>query len=88
LKLAYLVLTEKGHEETRARTRRRSGQEIFRSEPPAILLDPEPPGIGGLTVVGYFKGDAKRRPIGIIVISASAEGYRRGLAMAVATARS
>jgi len=63
-------------------------EEIFRSEPSAILLDPELPGIGGLTVVGYFKRNAKTRPIGIIVISASAERYRRGQAMAVATARS
>jgi CheY-like chemotaxis protein len=29
LKLAYLVLTEKDHEETRARTRRRSGRGDF-----------------------------------------------------------
>jgi hypothetical protein len=30
------------------------------------LLDPELPGIGGLTVVGYFKRDAKTRHIAII----------------------
>ena len=79
LKLAHLVLTAEGYEVTKAEAAGHAVEEILRSEPEAILLDLELPGIDGLTLARNLKRDPKTRHI---AITAYPERYPRAEAMA------
>jgi CheY-like chemotaxis protein len=82
LKLAHLVLTAAGYEVTNADAAGKAVEEILRSEPEAILLDLELPGIDGLTLARNLKRDPKTQHIAIIAITAFPESYPRDAAMA------
>ena len=82
LKLAHLVLTAEGYEVTKAEAAGHAVEEILRSEPEAILLDLELPGIDGLTLARNLKRDPKTRHIAIIAITAYPERYPRAEAVA------
>jgi CheY-like chemotaxis protein len=83
LKLAHLVLSEDGHEVTQAEAAGKAVEEILRSEPEAILLDLELPGIDGLTLARNLKRNPKTQHIAIIVITACPERYPRKQAMEI-----
>ena len=82
LKLAHLVLAAAGYEVAKAEAAEKAIEEILRSEPEAILLDLELPGIDGLTLARNLKRDPKTRHIAIIAITAFPERHTRDLAMA------
>jgi len=82
LKLAHLVLTAGGYEVTGAEAAGKAVEEILRSEPEAMLLDLELPGIDGLTLARNLKRDPKTKHIAIIAITAFPERYPREAAMA------
>jgi CheY-like chemotaxis protein len=82
LKLAHLVLTAEGYEVTKAEAAEKAVEEILRSEPEAILLDLELPGIDGLTLARNLKRDPKTRHIAIVAVTAFPERYTRDLALA------
>jgi CheY-like chemotaxis protein len=82
LKLAHLVLTAEGHEVAKAEAAEKAIEEILRSEPEAILLDLELPGIDGLTLARNLKRDPKTRHIAIVTMTACPERHTRDLAMA------
>jgi CheY-like chemotaxis protein len=67
LKLAHLVLAAAGHEVTQAQAAEKAVEEIVHSEPNAILLDLELPGMDGLTLARNLKRDPKTQHITIIV---------------------
>jgi len=81
LKLAHLVLAAGGYEVANANAADKAIEEILRSEPEAILLDLELPGIHGLTLAHNLKRDPKTRHIAIIAITAFPERYSREQAM-------
>ena len=82
LKLAHLVLAAGGNEVTGADAAGKAVEEILRSEPEAILLDLERPGIDGLTLARNLKRDPKTRHIAIIAITAFPEQFSREAAIA------
>jgi CheY-like chemotaxis protein len=82
LKLAHLVLAAAGYEVTNAEAADKAIEEILLSEPEAILLDLELPGIDGLTLARNLKSDPKTRHIAIIGITAFPEKFPRSDAMA------
>jgi len=82
LKLAHLVLTAAGYEVTNAEAAGKAIEEILRSEPEAILLDLELPGIDGLTLARNLKRDPKTQHIAIVAVTAFPERYSREAAMA------
>ncbi len=82
LKLAHLVLAASGYEVTGAEAAGKAVEEILRSEPQAILLDLELPGIDGLTLARNLKRDPKTRHIAIIALTAFPETYSREQALA------
>jgi CheY-like chemotaxis protein len=82
LKLAHLVLTAAGYQVTKAEAAGKAIQEILRSEPEAILLDLELPGIDGLTLARNLKSEPKTQHIAIVAVTAFPERYSREAAMA------
>jgi len=82
LKLAHLVLAASGYEVTGAEAAGKAVEEILRSEPQAILLDLELPGIDGLTLARNLKRDPKTQHIAIIALTAFPETYSREQALA------
>jgi CheY-like chemotaxis protein len=82
LKLAHLVLAAGGYEVTEAEAAGKAVEEILRSEPEAILLDLELPGIDGLTLARNLKRDPKTQHIAIIAITAFPERFSRDAAIA------
>jgi len=82
LKLAHLVLTAAGYEVTKAEAAGKAIEEILRSEPEAILLDLELPGIDGLTLARNLKDDPMTQHIAIVAVTAFPERYSREAAMA------
>jgi len=82
LKLAHLVLAAEGYEVTEATAAEKAIEKILVSEPQAILLDLELPGIDGLTLAHHLKRDPKTQHIAIIAITAFPETYTRDAALA------
>jgi CheY-like chemotaxis protein len=82
LKLAHLVLAAAGYEVTKAEAAGKAIEEILRSEPEAILLDLELPGVDGLTLARDLKRNPKTQHIAIVAITAFPERYPRDMAMA------
>jgi two-component system cell cycle response regulator DivK len=81
LKLAHLVLAAGGHEVTQAEAADKAVEEILRSEPEAILLDLELPGIDGFTLARNLKRDPKTQHIAIIAITSYPDKFSRAAAL-------
>ncbi len=82
LKLAHLVLSAGGHDVTGAEAAEQAMAEILRSQPDAILLDLELPGLNGLTVARRIKDNPATRHIVIIAVTSFPERYPRAKALA------
>jgi CheY-like chemotaxis protein len=81
LKLAQLVLASDGNEVVEADAAAKALEAILRSEPEAILLDLELPGVDGLTLARNLKRNPKTSHIPVIAITAFPERYSRAEAI-------